>query len=83
MPYQSTIICPDCFNKLTAITKDFKMKAIYKIHFVNSVANAVIDNPDLPIGFIQDLLIVKSEKNPRSEPFILDLNSPIKLRKAL
>ena len=59
------------------------MKTTYKIHFVDSVANAVIDNPDLPIEFIQDLLIVKSEKNPRSEPFIPDVDSPIKPDKEL
>lgn len=59
------------------------MKSINKNSFMDLVASAAIDNPDLPIEFINDLLAVKSEKNPKLEPFVPELYEPAKPHKAI
>ena len=48
---------------------------------MDTVVNTIIDNPDLPVEFVRDLLILKSEKNPKLEPFVPELNKPTKPNK--
>lgn len=57
------------------------LKSIEK-QVLNLAVKAAIENPDLPIDFIQDLLTAKSDVNPKLEPFIAEINTPIKPHKA-
>lgn len=43
-----------------------------KKFFQDKLEDAVVDNPDLPMFFIKELLIIKSVKNPKSKPFTPD-----------
>ena len=60
------------YNQARAQARSEHRTIAGQIEFWATVGRTALDNPDLPIDFIRDLLIARSEGTTLSSPFIAE-----------
>lgn len=60
------------YSAAQKIAKSECRSVAHQIEYWAKVGKAALDNPDLPIEFIRDILVAKTQDRSLAEPFVIE-----------